>query len=223
MSISSYTHQYLEVCQRHNVALEKDLAVGKTLAVSRQYFEIAHECIFEVGLKLAQVLWRKLKPDELELADGNLLSVGFEVLEEGRYRLARCLLDFSTETLKKHGKEEHRLAMIVNRAQAYKWSGDEITARKIVSDIDWTAKALKFQLAEAVLLDKFDRAIEIMKRIGPAEDDVSKMGYREWPLFKEIRQVGEFAAAFAQIFGEPLNTVILQPHAPSSGSGPTIH
>jgi len=213
--------QYLEVCRRHGSTLDPDLTPGKMLSVSRQYFETAHECLYEIGVKLAQVLWRKLKTDDLEIADGNLLSVGYELLEEGRYRLARCLLDFSTETLKKHGKEEHRLSMIINRAQAYKWSGDDAMARKIIDDVDWSATGLKFQLAQAVILDEFNRALGIMIKIG-TNGDISKMGYREWPLFKEIRKVTDFSKTFEGIFGEPLSRVSLERRPPGSSEVRTI-
>jgi hypothetical protein len=107
------SHQYIEICKRHGEALDETVVPGKMLHVSRQYFETAHECLYELGVKLAQVLWRKLQSDDMENADGNLLSVGYELLEEGRYRLARCILDLSTG-LKKHSKEEFRLSMIIN-------------------------------------------------------------------------------------------------------------
>ncbi len=191
------------------------------LPVSRQYFEVAHECLFEIGVKLAQVLWRKVKADDIELADGNLLSVGYELLEEGRYRLARCLLDFSTETLKKHGKEEIRLAMVINRAQAYKWSGEDAEARKIIGALDWSATALKFQMAQSIILEDFEQAIQIMTKIG-TDPALGKMAYREWPLFKEIRKVPAFATTFERIFGEPLNIVRLEPGPSGAFGGTTI-
>jgi hypothetical protein len=220
-SNGTVSSQYLEVCKRHGSTVDPDLNPGKMLSVSRHYFETAHECLFEIGVKLAQVLWRKLKPDDLELADGNLLSVGYELLEEGRYRLARCLLDFSTETLKRHGKEEHRLSMTINRAQAYKWSGDDVTARKIIGDEDWSATALKFQLAQAVLLDDINRVINIMIKIG-ANGEIDKTAYREWPLFKELRKVADFSKTFENIFGEPLSRVSLDRKPTSSSAASTI-
>jgi hypothetical protein len=216
------SHQYCEVCKRHGVMLEPDIVPGKVLLVSRQYFETAHECLFEIGVKLGQVLWRKLKPDDLEFADGNLLSIGYELLEEGRYRLARCLLDFSTQTLKKHSREELRLSMIINRAQAYKWSGDEATALKIISEGDWSPTALKFQLAQAILLDDFNRAIDIMIKIGP-RGEITKTAYREWPLFKEIRKSSDFGKTFEDIFGEPLNIVRVVDKKELSPKGITLH
>jgi len=204
------SHQYLEVCKRHSCAIDPALCSGMTLSATRDYFESAHECIFEVGVKLSQVLWRKSAPDDLQRADASLVKVCYELLADGRNRLARILLDFATETLKKHGSKENRLILVVNRAQAYKWSGDEDTARKIVNAEDWSATSVKFQLAHAVLLDDTTTAVHIMKQIGTGEADITKDAYREWPLFKEIRKSEVFAAAFEGIFGEPLNTVTIE-------------
>jgi hypothetical protein len=212
------SHQYLYVCRQHGSVLEPGIIPGKVLSVTRTYFETAHECLFEIGVKLAQVLWRKVQSEELKNADANLLSVGYELLEEGRYRLARCLLDFSTETLKKHYNEETRLAMVINRAQAYKWSGDEVTAQKIIGAVDWSATAGKFRLAQAVILDDFKSAVKLMNEIG-AQEGVDKSAYREWPLFKEIRKVPEFLESFERIFGEPLNRVELTGPAGSPEGG----
>jgi len=202
------SHQYLEVCRRHSCPVAADLCPGKSLSVTREYFATAYECIFEIGVKLAQVLWRKLQPDKIHTADANLNRVTYELLAEGRYHLARVLLDFATLTLKKHGSEENRLIMVVNRAQAYKWGGDHDAATKIVNAEDWSAKGLKFKLAQAVLLDNIEAAIELMRQIG-AGGEIDKHFYRDWPLFKEIRKSKEFAATFEELFGEPLNAITL--------------
>jgi len=211
------SHQYLEVCKRNLCSIGADLCPGKSLSVTREYFAAAHDCLFEIGVKLAQVLWRKLQPDDLERADASLNSVIYDLLVEGRYRLARVLSDFGTETLKKHAKEESLLILVLNRAQAYKWSGDEETARKIVNAEDWGAKALRFKMVQSVLLDDFKAAIDIMKQIG-ADGDINKHFYREWPVFKEIRKSQEFAVAFEEIFGEPLNLITV-PREDTQGPG----
>jgi hypothetical protein len=214
------SHQYVEVCKRHSVPLDETALVGRTLPLSRQYFESAHECFFEIGVKLGQVLWRKVRPADLESADGNLISVSYELLEEGRYKLAKCLLDFATGTLKRHSKEEHRMRMVVNRAQAYKWSGDEATAREIICKVDWSATSPKFQIAQATLLDDFGKAVQFMSLIGASDPDIGKLAYREWTLFKELRKFPAFATAFERIFGEPLTTVRLpKEKIDSSGTG----
>jgi hypothetical protein len=201
------SRQYLAACRKQGCQIEPTTSPGKMLGVNRTYFEGAHDCLFEIGVKLAQVLWRKVEPRDIDAADQSLLCVGYDLIEQKRYRLARCILDFSTETLKRHGKEEIRLSMVVNRAQAYKWSGDNDAARKIIDAIDWSATAFKFQLAHAVLLGNFHMAIEIMTKIGDGDEALTPMAYREWPLFQEIRKTPQFSQKFEEIFKEPFDTV----------------
>ena len=49
--------------------LDDDIEVGKRIEVTPDYFEKAYYCIFEIGVKLAHVLWRKHQPEDLENAD----------------------------------------------------------------------------------------------------------------------------------------------------------
>jgi hypothetical protein len=203
------SRQYVEVCKKHSCNLEPGIQQGSCLEVSKKYFEGAHDCILEIGVKLAQVLWRKVCPDQIGDADAALTTTIYDLLSEERYPLARVLSDFAAETLPRHQSEEHRLTMVVNRAQAYKWSGDEETARKIIAAEDWTAFHPKFRLAKAVLLDNFAVAMKLMKEMG-SNGEMEKNCYREWPLFREIRKVADFQKAFEEIFGEPLNTVTVE-------------
>ena len=84
------------------------------------------------------MFWRKLRPAELNDADQHLLVLSYDLLTEGRYDLAKALLDFATETLKKHSSTEMRLRLVINRVQAYKWSGDESRARAILDKEDFS-------------------------------------------------------------------------------------
>lgn len=215
------TRQYIEACERHSCKLDAEIRIGKQLSVDRQYFENAHECVFEIGIKLAQVLWRKVSPENLEKADSALVSIIYDLLSEGRYRLARVLSDFAVG-LPRHSSEEHRLTMVINRAQAYKWSGDENKVAEIVGEEDWTASSVKFRLAQAVLLNRFDDAIRIMKEMGKA-GEVSKLEYRDWPLFKEVRKMESFQDAFQEIFGEQVNTLTVPAEAVKPAGGKLIN
>lgn len=201
------SHQYMETCARHSCQLDPGTQLGARLRVDRQYFDSAHDCILEIGVKLAQVLWRKLKSDDpadLGQADKSLITICYELLAEGRYGIARRLLDFGVETIKKHSAESSRLVLVINRAQAYKWMGEEETARKIVNAEDWSAVEPRFRLARAVLLDDLDECIKVMKLIG-ADKQLGALAYREWPLFRAVRKTAKFAEAFEVIFGEPLH------------------
>jgi len=210
------SRQYLEVCRKHACQVPNGICLGHVLPVTREYFESAYECLLEIGVKLGQVLWRKVLPAELEKADKNLVVVSYNLITECHYRLARAILDFATETLKGHASEDYRLRFVVNRAQTYKWTGDEEKCRQILNSEDWTASALKFKLAVAVLSDNLKAANEIVKQIGKDDAEINRHNYREWPLFKELRKCPEFIALFEQIFGEPLNKYVV--HDAEEGS-----
>ena len=208
--------QYIQSCRTNHVNLE-GVRLGQVLPVSRSYFKNASEAIFEVGVKLAHVLWRKLKPVERADADRNLISITYELLAEDKFGLAKTLLDFATNTLKKYASAQERLTFIVNRIQAYKWSGDEKTARELLALEDFSASDDSFKLAEAVLSDDVQRAISIMKRIGKGGDGTFGR-YQNWPLFRDMRKRPEFEAAVFEIFGERLSSVIVSSsETPPSG------
>jgi hypothetical protein len=189
--------------------------IGVILPVSPAYFRKAHETLLEIGVKLAQVFWRKLIPAQLKEADGSLVTLSYQLLEEGRYDLAKALLDFATEVLKKHSSTDYRLRFVVNRAQAYKWSGDEVKARTILDREDFSALSDAFKLANAVLRNNFESAVDLVEKIG--RSGPVKIGdYRAWPLFRELRKRPEFEASILRVFGEPLNATIEVPQVDGS-------
>ena len=198
------SNHYLDVCRKHSVEFDVEPQIGEQLSVPTDYFISAFETIFEMGVKLAHVLWRKVQPGDLEEADSNLIAVGYDLLSEERFDLARRVLDFSTTTLKRFASEQNRLMLVINQAQAYKWSDDMDTVRNILSNEDWSTRSDDFRLAEAVLLDEFDRANSIVRRVGTS-GGVEKSYYREWPLFREYRESESFQLVFEEVFQEPVN------------------
>ena len=217
------SNHYLDVCRKHGVEFETKLQVGEQLSVPIEYFNSAFETIFEMGVKLAHVLWRKVQPEDLEKADSNLIKVGYDLLSEERFELASKILYFSTTTLKTFASEQNRLRFVVNQAQAYKWSDDMEKAREILSNEDWSTRSDDFQLAEAVLLDDFDKANEIVKRIGTT-GNVEKNDYREWPLFRKYRKSEKLQSIFEEVFQEPLNLFSVKPQETESISeNDTLH
>jgi hypothetical protein len=194
--------QYFKVCRENKVVVEGGLGVGSRLNVTPAYFETAYRAVFEIGVKLAHVLWRKTHSADLAAADRNLADITYDVLRGEEYELAITLLEFATTTLKKHCTEEYRRIFLVNLAQAQKWTGNSDKAAEIMSGEDWTAVSDKFRIAKAVLADDFEGAVKLMEKIG-AQGDVPKAGYRDWPLFKEFRKSAAFQETFLKIFGEP--------------------
>ncbi|MEW6520557.1 MAG: hypothetical protein AB1461_14200 [Thermodesulfobacteriota bacterium] len=193
--------QYIEMCKIHGADLDKKCAAGDELTVKPDYFSSAYNCIFEIGVKLSHVIWRKLLPDDRKKADRNLLLIIYHLLFYGHYSLAKTLSVFATNEIKKYSSDEIRRMFIINKAIAHKWQDDEKGCKEIIESEDWGACNDKFKIAIAVLSDNFSTATKIMHRVGNS-GLIRKSDYRDWPLFNKFRKSSEFQEAYKKIFNE---------------------
>lgn len=196
--------QYLNVCSEYKCDIAPQLRVGDQLDVAPKYFREAYQCIYEIGVKLAHVIWRKLSPDHLEGSDKNIIGMSYSLIEKRQYDIAIRLLDFFTQSQMKHASDSDRRMMIINRAQAYKWSKDNENCQKILASVDWSASEDKFKLAVAVLQDRYDDAYSLMRRL-KHDDSFHRVFYKDWPLFKGLRKQEGFASIYEECYGEPFN------------------
>jgi hypothetical protein len=196
--------QYLAICDQHGVDYHPVRPkLGHVLDVTPEYFDRAYSCIFEIGVKLAHVLWRKILPGERRGADSNLIGLIYDLLEEKKYDLAIFLGQFSVLTLKEHFDDDLRRRMVINLAQAYKWKNARDRMEEIIAGEDWSSCSQEFKLAIAVLRDQFLEAAKIMKLIGRT-GEVREGDYRKWPLFEAFRKSQEFVDAHQEIFGHAM-------------------
>lgn len=192
--------QYLNVCKENNVPLDDKLKVGDELDVGLKYFDKSFKCLFEIGVKLNQVIRRNLLPEELEKADNSFLNISFELIQNSQLDLAKTLYDFSDKYIKRYSNDDLKLRILLNRAQTYKWLDKEKECNDIINSIDWTATGDLFKLASKVLIDDFVSACEIMRNIGDNEKVLNKAFYKDWPIFKKFRSTDEFKKAYLEIF-----------------------
>ncbi len=193
--------QYMTKCRAEGVELGK-ISRGTALYVDGPYFGRASDIICEIGVKLSQVLWRKVVPRETREADSSLKDSALDIIEQGRYELAKALLDFADTTLsRRHASEEWRLSFVINRALAYSLSGDKNKCTEILSRHDWSATNNSLRLAESVLSERFDAAFALMRKIGPG-GDIPKGHYLHWPLFRGLRGNSMFTKTIQEIFGD---------------------
>ena len=193
--------QYIANCIAEGVILAPETKKGTVLSVNQTYFRKAHRVLLELGVKLAQVLWRKVAPSEAEDADEHLLLLTADLLVDGKYEIATVLLDFADTTLeKRHASEWYRLTFLTDRALAYKLAGNKKKCTEILAHQDWSAVDDSFKLAEDVLSDRFESPARLMRKIGAA--GVRRKGdYLHSPLYSDFRKSPLFASAFADIFG----------------------
>jgi hypothetical protein len=193
--------QYMAVCRKHGVKLDPNLKEGKQLWVSQSYFRNATACIYEIGIKLGHVLWRKLLPEERESADGSFINLTYELLVNEKYDMAKLLLDFAFRDFTEFSNEVRMLSLLINRAQAYKWSGDSEKCAEIMGSIDWSARSDHLRLASYVLAEQWEDSSKLIRKMG-ASSEIRSTDYRDWPLFKELREQPQFREAYKDVFGD---------------------
>lgn len=193
--------QYIDVCVREGVQLGEGIKRGDELSVEPEYFEHACKCIREIGSKLWQVVWRKLFPEDIDVASNNLIAHVYELLLRDEYEVVIALADFALAGLPQRPTEEGFLIHNVNKAIALKQLGKTDEADSLLSSIEWSTKALRFQLAHAVLRDEYGSAAELVRQIGSKNEVVSKDAYARWPLFEGFRESEEFLKAYIDAFG----------------------
>lgn len=193
--------QYITACENIGYPLDKDVQIGSRLSADPEYYEKACDCIAEIGVKLGQVMWRKLSPESLEQADASIINVTYDFLFYKEYQLALVIAEFSNIPAFKNYSLENTYYLKVNHAIALKGLEKEDECEKLLSSIDWSALSDKFKISACVLREKWDEASELMYKIG-SDGDIKNNSYRIWPLFRWFRKTDEFKSAYREIFGE---------------------
>jgi hypothetical protein len=189
------------VCREQKCRISDDVKVGARLGAPPKYFSNAFKCLYEIGFKLAHVIWRKMQPGELKAIDNHLIEQTFGLIEMGEYEVASRILEFFTENQIKHEDEVTKRVLVVNLAQCYKWRNNERKCKEVLSRFDWTATEDRFKLAHAVLNDDFENAFVLMRRL-KHDDGFLKKVYKDWPLFQGLRKHEEFPRVYAECYSE---------------------
>lgn len=197
------SRQYLSVINKAK-KVQKNICIGDTLKASPEYVVHCYTTLFEIGVKLGQVIWRKLdEKNSLEEADSYLIDIIYDLLKNNKYNLAITLSEFATKNYVKDYDKCNEYTKCINKALAYYLKGDKEKCKSIISDKDWSASELKYKLAKVVLEEKYEEACAIMKKIGNNND--MYLAYSEWPLFNTFRNTKVFKEAYKTIYQEEYN------------------
>jgi len=199
------SNQYLAKCKEEKVTLEHGVALDVKLKVTQEYLLNSIDIVNETGIKLGQILWRAACDKSVALADEHLANLIFEFLKREQWQFVLRMSELS-EALGKRSNQhlrEARIAkiLLINHAQAAKWSGNPKLAMKLLDSVDWTDGAIEFRLAVAVIKEEYDNAATLMRMAGSNAELCPIHGYVGWPIFREFRLTPQFAAAFESIFG----------------------
>lgn len=191
------TSQYIRVCGENKIVVEVE--EGEHLEVDETYFENAYRCLFEIGVRIGQAVWRRLYLDKLESADSSLNFMGYRLLLSEQWDLAGIVFDFalglpgrfisSDETYKRY---------LVNRCIALKQSGREKEKLNLLDSVDWSATHPRFVLAVNVLKEEYEQAETVMSSMNGR--DPSEHDFLTWPLFRDFRETECFRRAFKRLY-----------------------
>ncbi len=204
--------RYISICREQKCNLEPNLRIGNELDVSQEYFKEGYRCIYEIGVKLVHVIFRKLCPEKLKMSDNNLVEIVVNLIDKGEYEIPIRILDFFTSKGIKHFNEDSRRILIINKAQAYKWAGQGDKCSSILDAEDWSACEDKFKLGIAVLRDNFEDAYSYMTTLSH-DRNFLKVFYKDWPIFKQIRKEKRFHEVYEKCYKEKLTKVITSEEA----------
>ncbi|WP_160152566.1 hypothetical protein [Microbulbifer sp. ALW1] len=195
------SEQYISICTKEGYKFDQAISPGTKLLADFDYIEDAFNIIAEVAIKLGHTLWRKTQPEDLEPADEHLSEIIYDYLHDKDWSKAICLGEFSVSQ-RKISSELMAKINTINFSIAHKMSGNEETARKILSEVDWSASTNDFKLAHAVLLENYEDAKSIMLKLGPDGGElITESAYHNFPLFSKFRESEEFLEGYEEVFG----------------------
>jgi len=196
--------QYLLICGREGYKFDRVPKVGDVMEVNVTYFMRALRLLSKVGLMLAYTLWHKVFESEQQDIHSWLNDTLYGCLQGKRWHFVAELEDFVlSESMRKGVSEIDLRVRLVNVAIALKFSGRPEEALRLLRSIDWSASYRDFKLAIAVLEEKYDEAVKIMKSIGKSGEIIDETSYHTWPLFTKFREQPGFFSAYESIYGEP--------------------
>jgi len=194
--------QYLEVCKEHKCNIEK-VALGEKLTVNAEYFREAVGIIYEIGVKLCHVFWRKFAKEERKEADRALNELGYDLIYGRAYPVAEAILNFGDNVLKTHYSDSTRRMIVINLANAIRLQERPEDAKLILDREDWSACSEEFKICVAAVRGEVDTVVQLANAIGTGGRPTLEH-YRTWPVFRGMRTEEKFILAVEQIFGEPL-------------------
>ncbi|MFO1514947.1 MAG: hypothetical protein U1F83_18910 [Verrucomicrobiota bacterium] len=192
---------YIANCSGAGVKLPQEVVLGHQLEVTREYLEQAFEIVYAVGVKIGFAVWLNLFKQDADQAAKCLNALAFDLIANSRYSLATNLLAFALSGKTKPTEEILFRFLILNLAQCHKWRGDNATCSRILGERDWSACSDDIKLAVAVLQDRFDDAIPLIRKLRH-EPVFKKEFYQDWPIFRGLRKEARFLACYKEIYGE---------------------
>lgn len=170
---------------------------GKVLNVDQNYLSTAIDEVHLAGLILLQQCWRKWDRSSVKRAESSIQLQLYECLSQERFNLANLIAEYveNLQLLTEAGRRQ----VVVNHAIALKEIDQNENMEKILSSVDWSACALKFQVALLALRNEEERLCELLPK-AVAVNEITKKDLEDWPLFASFRHSQRFTETLEACF-----------------------
>lgn len=204
------SNQYLRICKAEGVILG-ELKKGDQLEVDFDYFSKSFNVFYEVAVKLSQMTLRILLLKKDKTAQGEIdkciITNIYDLIVDKRYEVAIELSNFALDSKFKHSDKD-RIFLTLNRAQAYKWKGDDAKCQQLLDEEDTSAWSSELKCPKYALEGNLDKVCEIIHAIGKKGEILHAEQLRSWPIFQAVRGENRFRDTFKTVFGEDLEAEV---------------
>ncbi|MCK9394278.1 MAG: hypothetical protein M0Q44_01650 [Methylobacter sp.] len=200
--------QYLENCKKWKISLDEQIKEGGHLTATDEYIQKAIDCFYELSVRVAQAIVRRIFPVSSEDADNKLNNQSVDLLSEERWELAERIFNFALsipEDLTSKG--EMKYYFLINRCIAMKHLGKSI--HECLHSVDWRPFHPKYNFAVAILEERYDEAEKLMRSTAVREE-VTEQCFKEWPLLRDFRKTEAFQSAYKEIFGKDYGEELIE-------------
>jgi hypothetical protein len=185
----------------HEYERDESIKEDDRLGVPQEYFVSAYETVYEIGVKLSRVFWRKPFPGWNGRCGEQ--SYKAQLWPDWQQGISPC---GEASQLRLQQVEEVLERSLPTGFSGQSGSGIQMegwwrTLQKDYACIDWSAKAGLFKLADPVFMEDWNRAAKVMKRFWP-ERPAAKLDYRDWLLFRDRRKQENFRKTYEHVYKE---------------------
>lgn len=195
---------YISNCKKWNIPLIKECKEGILLSSNEEYIFQAIDCLIELSIRLSQSIIRRCFEEYKEI-DSDLISDGVDIIIRGNNVLGEKIFDFALSIPEKYVEIESKYYFVINKALAQKNQKKDF--EETIKNYPWKSLNPKFQFAIDVLQDDFKHAYKLMKQ-ELVYEEIQAIGFKKWPLLKEIRSTKEFKDIYKSIYKKDISEEI---------------
>jgi hypothetical protein len=179
------TEEFRQWCANNSVKLDPQAV---WIDLSKSYLLTAWQSLFLLGFSAAFACLGHVvhkNNGNKQLVDESLNGVAYRCLVNKKYELVIKILKPRVD--QKFVNDDTRMNVILNLAQALRWSGDEAGCGEVLKKVQWKSMHAKFHVCSACLLEQWD----IVERKLPAlisERDIAISELFDWPIFTKLRE-----------------------------------